>query len=70
MTLPSASYLSSKRCKSRDAMSNAKNSIGTSKLSSMFATRSFWTQLVPDLPIRDDCNFDDGEPWELPLFPC
>lgn len=38
-----------------------------SKLSSMFAARSFWTQLMPDLSIRDDCNFDDAAPWPLPV---
>jgi len=38
-----------------------------SKLSSMFAARSFWTQLVPDLSIRDDYSFDDAAPWHLPV---
>ena len=38
-----------------------------SKLSSMFAERSFWTQLVPDLSIRDDYDFDNAAPWQLPV---
>ena len=43
------------------------NNVGPSKLASMFAARSFWTQLVPGLPIRDDRRFDDSESWELPF---
>lgn len=48
-------------------MSDALNTVGPSKLASMFAARSFWTQLVPGLSIRDDHHFDDSESWEPPF---
>lgn len=36
------------------------------RLAAMFRSRAFWSQLAPDLAIRDDCPFE-GTPWPLPF---